>query len=457
MPNAESVSVGDKVTFKGFSEELEDNPPLVAGEQYQVEAIGEDKDGAFYTVHIEDNGEIVAVDIYNDEIVYPEDESAGEAIGFADVVKGDNLTVSDVGGNTYEGEVFKKTKTLLGIRHDGTEITVRAKDITEIARAAEVIVTKEEVTEDEAEAPKPKKAATKKKVAKKKATAKKKVAAKKVAAKKTTAKKTAAKKVAAPAPKQDEVDEDLKGLIILERGEEDADILEMVEGTEDLLGLAQEMAEEAANMEYQLGGILYHVRVSKAYKDLKPAYAEKGGFALYTETELGIHYRKCMYLIDIYSVWNKYGLDKQWISDHGWSKALLVAKNVDEENADALMGAAEEQSVADLRETIKESFSKKGADNREIVKKMTFKFRLMEEPASLITDYLEMAMKQLGLDRPEQAFEHIVTEWATEHLDVSKTRRRARTDTLDEQEAKPVKKATAKPKARKKKAVKASA
>jgi len=160
-----------------------------------------------------------------------------------------------------------------------------------------------------------------------------------------------------------------------------------------------------------------------------------------------------MYLIDIYSVWNKFKLDKDWISAQGWSKALLVAKNVDEDNVEDLMAVAETQSVADLRDTIKESFSRKGEDSREVVKKISFKFRLMEEEAAMVTGYLEAAMKQLGKDNPAEAFEYIITEWAQEHLDISKTKStkrravdKAKQDAGDEEEVAP--KSQSKPKAR---------
>lgn len=431
------LAKGDTVIFKGFPEDLPDNPPLVKGEQYEIQGVDKDEDGVFYTVHVEDKGEVVAVDVYGDEVEVPgeeEDETTG--LEFADVVKGMTLKVEDVGGNSYSGEVFKKTKTLIGIRHDGAEISVRAKDITSIAELPEGTETVEKTEE---KAAKPKKKVTKKKVAKK-------AAAKKAIANKAKSKLPARTEAA-------ETDEELKDMLILDRSEEDADILELVEGADDILELAQEFAEEAANMDYQLGGILYHVRVSKKFKDIKPEYAERGGFGKYTEEQLGMHYRKCMYLIDIYSTWNKYNLPKNWISEQGWSKALLVARHVDDENAEDLMAVAEEQSVADLRETIKESYARKGADTREIIKKITFKFRLLEEPASMITDYMELAMKQLGLDKPEEVFEHVFTEWAQEHLDVGKRRRK----TVAKDETKGEGKAGAKPRTRKKKQVKQEA
>ena len=387
------IAKGDMVRFTGFAEEeIPDNGEhLAEGQTYEVYKVSDEDGDTSYFVTVENpdfdaskkatkkNPEFLYVNVFEDEVEEVEDE-------------------------------------------DGDE--------EEVEEQAE-----EEVEEEEAPAPK-------KKAAAKKAPAKK--AAKKVEAeaeeeeapkrKPGRPKKAKAEEKAAEAPKkrgrpkkvqdEEEGDPDLKGMIILERDEEDEDILAMVDDG-DVLELAQELVSESTVTEYRLGGILYHVRVSKAYKEVDPAYAEVGGFAAYIQEQLGLEYRKAMYLIDIYTKFSKAGIHGDRVGDIGWTKAKEIARVVTSDNADSLLEAAAESTVVELKETIKESYGREGADTRPVVKKMTFKFRLEQENAEVIEDYLLQAQEELGHDKLEQTFEYIVTEWAAEHLNVGKAKTKA--------------------------------
>lgn len=265
---------------------------------------------------------------------------------------------------------------------------------------------------------------------------------------KTTAKKPAAKSKAKPkakakaAPKakakpkataksklkdktEEEAPETVNGLVVL--ANEDAEVLALIESADDICELAHDKVEEADAIDYQLGGILYHVRISGAYKDLHEDYAGNKGFDAYCENELGIKYRKAMYLIEIYTAFCQFGISGQVVAEHGWTKCMEIARVMTEDNADELVELAAESSVTELKDAISETYAKKGSDTREKVKRIGFKFRLPEESGNTIQAYLEQAGQELGVDDVSQVFEQIVTEWATEHLNLKKQRPKKQT------------------------------
>jgi len=201
---------------------------------------------------------------------------------------------------------------------------------------------------------------------------------------------------------------------------EDEEITALVEGAESVLELAEELVEEGAELDYKLGGVLYHVRLSKEYQSLDARYAENGGFGLYVKERLNVEYRKAMYLIDIYYKFNLFGIDAEKVKEIGWTKASKIAAVMSEDNAEELVELAEKSTVADLQDTIKEDYVEKGGSKTagEKKKRVTFKFRLFEDQASLVTEVLNTVAKDMGVKDLSAAFEHIVAEWAAENLNL---------------------------------------
>lgn len=196
---------------------------------------------------------------------------------------------------------------------------------------------------------------------------------------------------------------------------EDESILSLVSGAENLLSLAQEVAQEATAAEWTLAGVLYHVRLTGEYKAVQPEYAEDGGFALYVQEQLGLQYRKAMYLLDIYYKFNKFGIGAEYLQNVGWTKCSVIASVMDEANAEDLVELAETSTVADLKDAIKVGYAKTSDGRAETAKKVTFKFRLFEDSATAVTEVLQRHAAALGTKNLDQVFEQIVMEWATEH------------------------------------------
>lgn len=426
-----NVKKGDKVIFKGYEETPEDGEDLlVEGQEYEVAEVNKDEGSVAVIVDNPDfnpkkkesdsNARTILTDIFFEEIEEPKGSKAkpaaktpakGKAKAEEPEDDADEEGEEDADGeDEAEEEPAPKAKT-----------KAPAKTAAKAAPAKGKAKPKAEEPEDEPEEgdegedgedgdeeePAPKKAAAKKAPAK--------------AAAKTPAKKAAAKskapvkgKAAKGKAKADE-DEAADPYGDLDEEQEDQEILGLVNDAEDILELARETVEESSALEYKLGGVLFHVRKSEAYKELDERYAEKGGFSLYLLEHLNVEYRKAMYLIDIYYKWNKFGLEPAKVAQIGWAKAAKIAAVMNEETAEELIELAEANTVADLVEHIKTTYKEVGGTKGEKKVIKLFKFKLAESSGIAVEEVLQSVAAGMGLKSLDEAFEHIVMEWSTEH------------------------------------------
>lgn len=393
---AVAVKVGDKVEFLGYSEEVAPEEQLLeAGTVYVVAEVGGDEG-------------MIALEMDNPEFNAKRKESENNAKTLIiDVLPEEVRPASDE--DEAEEEAPAPAKAAKKTTAKGKKVAAPEPEEEEEAEDEAEAEEDEDEDEDEEEAPPPKKAVAKTRAKAAPAAKGKAKTAAKPAAK--TAAKGKGKAVAKPAPKEAKEEDELAAL-----EHEDEDILELVKDA-DLLELVSELVGDAAALEYKIGGVLYHVRLSGAYKEADARYKENGGFGLYVKEELNLEYRKAMYLIDIYYKFNLYGISAEKVEELGWTKCAKIAAVMDEGNSEDLLELASESTVADLNDAIKESYKEVGGEKGEKKKRITFKFRLFEDQGTGVTEVLERAAQNLGVKDLSDAFEHIVMEWAAEHLD----------------------------------------
>lgn len=396
-----TFKVGQVVKFLGYSEDVaEAEQVLTEGGQYKIVEVNPEEEMIAFEVEnpdfnpkkkvSESNAETVVVEVFFDEVEEVEAKPAKKAAKAAQEEEADDEgEEGDDEGDDEEEEAPAPKKAA-------------AKTSAKKAPAKKAAKVEESDEDDEEEAKPAKKAPAKKTAAKAPAKG---------------AAKTEAKGKKAPAKAKEEKAEESDELAPLEN--EDEDIVALVEGSENILELASELVEEGAELDYRLGGVLYHVRLSKEYQGLDDRYKENGGFGLYVKEHLNIEYRKAMYLIDIYYKFNLFGIAADKVKEIGWTKAAKIAAVMTEDNAEDLVELAEENTVADLQDTIKEQYvAGKGEGKVEKKKRVTFKFRLFEENATVVTEILEEAAQTLGTKDLATVFEHIVTEWGAEYLNI---------------------------------------
>lgn len=231
--------------------------------------------------------------------------------------------------------------------------------------------------------------------------------------------KKAAKKAAAVAEPAEPVDPD----DLPELENEDPEVLALL-STDDLIGTAQALETEQSQIEWKLGGALYHIRKDKLHRSATdaegnpvPAYSETGGWQKFLEDYFpGLGYRKAMDLVSIYQHFTTAGVTGESMTGMGWAKARMIAKHVTAEGANPteLVELASTSTVSDLSEALKESLSI-GSSAANSKKRVTLKFRYLEEEGNAILTTLETAKAQLGKKDIGEALAHIVTDWATQN------------------------------------------
>lgn len=379
---------GNMVVFKGYSEDVaEDEQFLTEGETYEVA----DVNAAEKTLGIEienpdfnpkkkesdTNSKTLMVDVFFDEVEMAEDAEGEE--------------------EEEEAPKAKAKPASKTAAKPAAKAKAKAKDEEEEEETEGEGDDEEE--EEEAPAPKSKAAAKAKPAAKGKAKA-----------------ETKGKGKAAAKPKKEEPEEKDESEALPPLENEDEDIVELVNGADDIVALAAELVEDSAALDYKLGGVLYHTRLGKAYQEVDAKYAEKGGWQLFIDEQLpGLGYRKAMHLIDIYYKFNLFGIDAAKVQELGWTKCSKIAQVMTEENAEELVELAESSSVAELNDTIKESYKEVGGTAGDKRRKVAFKFRLWEDQAAGVQDTIAAVQEAMGFKDPSDAFEHIVMEWAAEH------------------------------------------
>lgn len=387
-PAEDEIVVGSKVEFLGYGEDVpEEEQVLEAGQVYEVVGLP--------------------------EIV--KDEDSGEDVETGYVVQAPNPDF-----NEKKKPHPNTNPEFLEVEVLAEEIQLAADDDESAAQGQEAEQDAEQEAEQPAKTPRGKGKASVKEQAgaaeETKAGKGKAAAGKgKAAAEAPKGKgKAAVKKAAAPAEDETKAADELPDL----EGEDEA-VLALINDSEDLIATAQELEQSVATTEYQLGGVLYHIKKDKAYLEVEGGeeYNETGGFQKFLLDYFNIDYRKAMYLIDIYVYFTMAQIENpsEVVAGMGWTKASKIAKFLVAEGSDVegLIELANENTVADLSEMIKEQVQVGGTRTPgETKTRLTLKFRFFEEEAQIVEDTLAAACEQLGLKDNSEAMLHIIQEWA---------------------------------------------
>ena len=186
-----------------------------------------------------------------------------------------------------------------------------------------------------------------------------------------------------------------------------------------VLEAAQKLYESTGEDLFYLGGLLaklYHEKVEGKHLFATYGYTDDTeGWNLFCFDKFGFKGRKGFYLKDIYIRYTSipdFNFEK--IKQIGWSKAALLASSVEEGNVDELVEEAKTTSIRELKEKLQASNVEAGLRNKQI----TFTFKLFADQAEIVRNAITQVQQDFGYENPNQAFEHIITEWAEEHLNV---------------------------------------
>ncbi len=218
-----------------------------------------------------------------------------------------------------------------------------------------------------------------------------------------------AKAAAAPAAEVAPVEE-----VIEELENEDADVLALVNGEENLIDVARDLEADIESKNYTLGGVLFHIHKDGSYKELDDgAYAEDKGFEAFVETYFNFGYRKAMNLIQIYTNFTKAGIENpaEVVAQLGWTKASKIAPTLTAETAVDLIELASTNTVKSLSEAIQTQNVSVGGTPGEKKAKTIIKLVYFEDEGASIAAALASVKETQGLKSIEEAFAFIVAEF----------------------------------------------
>lgn len=180
----------------------------------------------------------------------------------------------------------------------------------------------------------------------------------------------------------------------------------------DMLETAKSLVTQAEQSFFLLGGVLAEIHRTKAY--VEAGFDAEGGWEEFLNAEMGIEYRKAMYLVDIYKTFSKLEIDEARLAKIGWTKAKLLARQLRGANADEiedLLDAAEEMTRDDLEQHIKET-TVGGKAKGDKVKKVVYKMVAFADEADYIGGAIQRAQEMVEGGDVNEAMKHIFREWA---------------------------------------------
>lgn len=132
-------------------------------------------------------------------------------------------------------------------------------------------------------------------------------------------------------------------------------------------------------------------------------------FGQFCDAELKTHYRKSMYMIDIWDKVKKYDLPMSKVQALGWTKMSQLVLVIDEQNAEKWLADAASMTTRELRDQVK--VLRRKAKGQEGPVTTTMKFVMSEGEANIVTEALAEAKKLTDNQNDTLALEMICQDW----------------------------------------------
>lgn len=181
--------------------------------------------------------------------------------------------------------------------------------------------------------------------------------------------------------------------------------------------LARELVHSAEFNYFKLGGILSVIQDKGWWQE--SGYQD---FRSFVEAEVGIYYRKAMYLIQIYRDIADSGVEWAEVAAVGWTKLKEISPYLAPDNVQEWVERAKNMTVVQLSDYIKSL--KGGSDHKaseqasSAVTTMTFK--LHSDQKDIVRGALDVAKQKSGTEFDSVALEYICLEYSNGQLGKTK-------------------------------------
>lgn len=179
---------------------------------------------------------------------------------------------------------------------------------------------------------------------------------------------------------------------------------------EKALALVPTLLDNIDRDGFRLGGVLSKVQAEGWFMN-----TGHETFKSWVEASTGIAYRKAMYLVNIYNQLVGSGIPYEKVKGLGWTKLKELAPIISTENVDEWVALAENCTVLQLIEHIKQAT--KGEDENESTEEeavkttTTMTFKVHEDQKATITAALEKAKHAINTDVSTVALEAMAMDY----------------------------------------------
>jgi len=172
------------------------------------------------------------------------------------------------------------------------------------------------------------------------------------------------------------------------------------------LKLAPELIEAEGINDFKLGGVLQRIQEEKWWEG-----NDYESFKDYIETGLGLPYRKCMYLVNIYEKLVAAGIKWADVKSIGWSKLRFIIDLLTEDNVAEWVKRADTMNSLEIQEYVKglkEGKAKTDDNGDEVTTKVSsMVFKVHPDQKETIKEALAKKKEESGTEHDNVALEQI--------------------------------------------------
>jgi len=172
------------------------------------------------------------------------------------------------------------------------------------------------------------------------------------------------------------------------------------------LKLAPELIEAEGINDFKLGGVLQRIQEEKWWEG-----SDYESFKDYIETGLGLPYRKCMYLVNIYEKLVAAGIKWSDVKSIGWSKLRFIIDLLTEDNVAEWVKRADTMNSLEIQEYVKglkEGKAKTDDNGDEVTTKVSsMVFKVHPDQKETIKEALAKKKEESGTEFDAVALEQI--------------------------------------------------
>ncbi len=173
------------------------------------------------------------------------------------------------------------------------------------------------------------------------------------------------------------------------------------------LKMAPALIEAEGMNDFKLGGVLQRIQEEKWWEG-----DDYESFKDYIEKGLGLQYRKCITLVNIYQKLVAAGIKGTQVKSIGWSKLRFILDYLSEENVAEWVQRCEENNSLEIQHYVAELKSGVGSDASEtgestITKISAMTFKVHTDQRETIRTALDKMKAEVGTEYDTVALEHI--------------------------------------------------